>query len=99
MAKRVELLKEIVPGLERISVILDMSNASEPPQWMQAQTAAQSLGLRSQLFDIRKREDFKPAFDTASRQPGNALVFSLDTLPQAIAPMIVDLAAPHTLHA
>ncbi len=99
MAKRVELLKEIVPGLERISVILDMSNASEPPQWMQAQTAAQSLGLRSQLFDIRKREDFKPAFDTASRQRGNALVFSIDTVTQANSQMIVDLAAQHRLPA
>jgi putative ABC transport system substrate-binding protein len=99
MAKRVELLKEIVPGLERISVILDMSNASEPPQWMQAQNAAQSLGLRSQLFDVRKREDFEPAFDTASRQRGNALVFSIDTVTQANSQMIVDLAAQYRLPA
>jgi putative tryptophan/tyrosine transport system substrate-binding protein len=99
MSKRVELLKEVVPGLERISVLLDMSNASEPPQWMMAQTAAQSLGLRSELFDIRKRDDFKPAFDMASRQRGNALVFSIDTVTQGSSQLIVDLAAQHRLPA
>jgi putative tryptophan/tyrosine transport system substrate-binding protein len=99
MPKRVELLKEVVPGLERISVFLDMSNASEPPQWMMAQTAAQSLGLRSELFDIRKRDDFKPAFDMASRQRGNALVFSIDTVTQGSSQLIVDLAAQHRLPA
>jgi putative ABC transport system substrate-binding protein len=99
MPKRVELLKEIVPGLERISVLLDMSNASEPPQWMLARTAAQSLGLQSQLFDIRKHDDFRPAFDMASRQRGNALVFSIDTVTQGNSQLIVDLAAQHRLPA
>jgi putative tryptophan/tyrosine transport system substrate-binding protein len=99
MPKRIELLKEAVPGLERISVLLDMSNASEPPQWVMAQTAAQSLGLRSDLFDIRKRDDFKPAFDMASRQRGNALVFSIDTVTQGSSQLIVDLAAQHRLPA
>jgi putative ABC transport system substrate-binding protein len=99
MAKRVELLKETVPRLERISVLLDMSNASEPPQWMVAQTASQSLGLPSQLFDIRKHDDLQPAFDMASRQRGNALVFSIDTVIQANSQFIVDLAAQHRLPA
>jgi len=89
----------IVPRLERISVLLDMSNASEPPQWMVAQTASQSLGLPSQLFDIRKHDDLQPAFDMASRQRGNALVFSIDTVIQANSQFIVDLAAQHRLPA
>jgi putative tryptophan/tyrosine transport system substrate-binding protein len=99
IAKRVELLKEIVPGLERVSVMLDMSNASEPPQWMQAERAAQSLGLQSQLFDIRKREDIEPALETAGKQRGNALVTSIDTVTQAYSQTIVDLAAQHRLPA
>ena len=73
--------------------------ASKPPQWMQAQTAAQSLGLRSQLFDIRKQGDFEPAFDMASKQRGNGLVFSIDTVLQANAQLIVHLAAQHRLPA
>jgi putative ABC transport system substrate-binding protein len=97
IAKRVELLKEIVPGLERISVLVDMSNASEPPQWIQAQKAAQSLGLQSQLFDIRKREDLEPAFEMASKQRGNGLVLSIDTVTQANSQTIVNLAAQHRL--
>jgi len=99
IAKRIELLKEIVPGLERVSVMLDMSNASEPPQWMQAENAAQSLGLQSQLFDIRNREDIEPALETASKQRGNALVWSIDTVTQANSQTIVELAAQHRLPA
>jgi len=99
IAKRVELLKEIVPGLERVSVMLDMSNASQPPQWVEAEKAAQSLGLQSRLFDIRKREDIGPAIETASKQHGNALVSSIDTITQANSQTIVDLAAQHRLPA
>ena len=99
IAKRIELLKEIVPGLEHISVLLDMSNASEPPQWLEAQKAAQSLGLQSRLFDIRKYEELKPAFETASKQHGNALVLSIDTVTQANSKTIVGLAAQHRLPA
>jgi putative ABC transport system substrate-binding protein len=98
-AKRVELLRELVPGAARIAALLNMSNPNSPPQWKEVERAARSLGLQAQLLDVRKSEDLGPAFDGAIRQRADALVVALETLTQANQRVIVDLAAKHRLPA
>jgi putative tryptophan/tyrosine transport system substrate-binding protein len=82
-AKRVALLKETVPTVARLAALFNMSNPSIPPQWKEVETAARSLGIHPQLFDVRKPEDLGPAFDGAIRQRADALMVGLDTLTQA----------------
>jgi len=97
--KRVELLSELVPRATRIAVLFNMSNPAIPRQWREVETAARSLGLQTQLLDVRRAEDLRPAFDAATRQRADALVVGLETLTLANAPLIVDLAAKHRLPA
>ena len=61
--------------------------------------AARALGVETQLLDVRKPEDLRPAFDAAIRQHAGALVVGLDGLTQANRQLIVDLAAKHRLPA
>ena len=98
-AKRVELLRELVPGAARIAAIFNMSNPSFPPQWKEVERGARSLGIQPQLLDVRKPDDLGRAFDTATRQRADALVVGLDTLTQANYRLIVELAAKHRLPA
>ena len=98
-AKRVELLRELVPRAARIAALFHMSNPAVPPQWKEVETAARSLGIQPQLLDVRKREDLGPAFEGAIRQRADALVVGLDTLMQANQRLIVDLAAKRRLPA
>jgi putative ABC transport system substrate-binding protein len=98
-AKRVELLRELLPKASRIAALFNMSNPSLPPAWKEIETAARSLGIQPQLLDVRKPEDLGPAFDGAVRQRADALVVGLDTLTQASQRLIVDLAARHRLPA
>ncbi len=98
-AKRVELLRELLPRASRISALFNMSNPSLPPAWKEIETAARSLGMQPQLLDVRKPEDLGPAFDGAVRRRTDALVVGLDTLTQASQRLIVDLAAKHRLPA
>ena len=98
-AKRVELLRELLPRASRISALFNMSNPSLPPAWKEIETAARSLGFQPQLLDVRKPEDLGPAFDGAVRRRTDALVVGLDTLTQASQRLIVDLAAKHRLPA
>jgi putative ABC transport system substrate-binding protein len=98
-AKRVGLLKELVPGAVRLAALINMSNPASPPQWKEVERATRSLGLHAQLLDVRKREDLGPAFDGAIRQRADALVVGLETLTQANQRLIVDLAAKHRLPA
>jgi putative ABC transport system substrate-binding protein len=98
-AKRVELLREMVPGVARIAVLLNMSNAAAPPAWKETERAARSMGVQVQLFDVRRAEDFERAFEAAVKQRANALVVGQDGLIQANGKHIVELAVMHRLPA
>ena len=98
-AKRVELLRELVPGAARLAALFNMSNPAVPPQWKEIEMVARSLGIQPHLLDVRTPEDLGPAFDGAIRQRADALVVGLDTLTQANQRLIVDLAAKHRLPA
>jgi putative ABC transport system substrate-binding protein len=97
--KRLELLREIVPGVSRIAVLFVMSNPAEALQWKETEIAASSLRVQLQLLDVRKAGDFGRAFDAAITQRAGALVVGLDTLTQVNHRPIVDLAAKHRLPA
>src|SRR6266508_4142099 len=56
-AKRIELLKELVPRLSRIALLHNMGNPAAPPEWEETKIAARSLGLRTELLDVRSQDD------------------------------------------
>jgi putative ABC transport system substrate-binding protein len=58
-AKRVELLREVVPGLHRLALL--PSPVSSVVSEVQA--AARTLGLEVLIFELRRAEDIAPAFD------------------------------------
>jgi putative tryptophan/tyrosine transport system substrate-binding protein len=98
-AKRVQLLRDLVPRAARIAALFNMSNPAIPPQWKEVETAARSLNLQPQLLDVRKPEDLGPAFDAATRHRADMLVVGLETLTLTSQQTIVDLAARHRLPA
>jgi putative ABC transport system substrate-binding protein len=98
-AKRVELLKELVPRAVRLAALFNMSNPSIPQAWKEVETSARYLWINPQLLDVRKAEDLGSAFDGAIRQRADVLVVGLDSLTQANQGIIVDLAAKHRLPA
>ena len=61
--KRIELLREAVPGLRRLAI---MGNASNPVivlEMGEFQAAASTLGLGAAMLEIRRAEDIAPTFD------------------------------------
>ena len=71
--KRLELLKELVPGIARVALLDNMSNGSVPAQWDETKLAAQKFGIEALLFDVRKPEDIPPAFAAAVDKRVDAL--------------------------
>ena len=96
-AKRVELLKELLPKLTRIAGLFNMGNPVLPIQWSVAERAARSLGMQPQLLDVRRPEELARAFDTAAKEHAEAMVVALDGLTQANLQLIAELAAKHRL--
>jgi len=97
VGKRLGLLKEAIPGIARIAVVLNLSSPTLVTQRKQIEVAARSLGVQPQFLDVRKPEDLGRAFDTAIKQGADAVHVSLDTLTQTHLGRIVDLAAKHRL--
>ena len=62
--KRIELLREVLPGLRRLAIIANMGAPSSVLEAAEAQAAARKLGLEVDVLEIRQAEDIAPAFGT-----------------------------------
>ncbi len=60
--KRVELLREVVPGLRRMAILANVGIANAALEIGEVETAARTLGLEVATSEIRKAEDIAPAF-------------------------------------
>ncbi len=98
-AKRVELTKEMLPGVSRIGYLGNLSNRLETTQSDELQRAARILGLEVERLDVPSAAVIGRAFDAAvARQVGAILVLN-DTITQTNRQLIVDLAARYRLPA
>jgi ABC-type uncharacterized transport system substrate-binding protein len=78
--KRLELLKECVPGLVRVAALWNAANPVKVLDWQQTQAAATAMGLEIQSLEVRKPGDFNTAFDLAMKTRANAIVVFGDGL-------------------
>ena len=61
-AKRLELLREVVPSLHRLAIVANVGNPYAILELSEIQGAARALGLEAATFEIRRAEDVAPAF-------------------------------------
>ena len=61
--KRLELLREVVPGLRRLAIMVNPGASAAILEINEAQAAAKMLGLDIAAFEIRRAEDIVPAFE------------------------------------
>jgi putative ABC transport system substrate-binding protein len=61
-AKRLELLREIVPHLRRLAMLINIGNPSLQPEIGEVQAAARKLGMEVNPFEIRRVEDIAAGF-------------------------------------
>ena len=60
--KRLQLLREVVPGLRRVAILVNVDNPASLRELDQVQAAARTLGLETATLEIRQAEDIAPAF-------------------------------------
>ena len=80
--KRLELLREIVPGLRRLAIMFDGGYAAAMRENNRTHAAARILGLDVVPHAIRRAEDIAPAFETIKSQ-ADALYVAVDALVNA----------------
>ena len=95
--KRLQLLKDFVPNLSRVTGFSDPTTGGS--QVAMAEEAARSLGLKLEIADLRQRDDVAKAFRAARNSDAQAIkVFSSPFL-AALHREIIDLAAEYRLPA
>jgi len=94
-AKRLELLKEAIPGIARVGLLANGSNPVFATLTKQTEAAARSLRIELLVLDVRKPEQLARAFDSAVRQRIDALHISIDAFVLENFRKIVELAAKH----
>jgi len=77
--KRLELLRQVVPGLSRVAIMGNVGNPVVVLELGEAQAAVGSLGLEVDSLEIRRAEDIAPAFEALKGRAG-ALYVCTDAL-------------------
>ncbi len=62
--KRIELLREVVPGIRRLAIIGNVGAPTTLLEIAAAQEAARKLGIEVDVLEIRRAEEIVPAFGT-----------------------------------
>jgi putative tryptophan/tyrosine transport system substrate-binding protein len=63
-SKRLEILREVVPGLHRPAILANVANSGARLEFEAAQAAAHTLSLNPITLEVRRGEDIQPAIDS-----------------------------------
>jgi putative ABC transport system substrate-binding protein len=96
-AKRLALLKEVIPEVSRVAVLSNPTNPSNAPQIKDTKAAAKALGVELHLLQVRSPQDLESAFQAAARGRAGALITLDDLFIYAHRTRIVALAATSRL--
>lgn len=94
-AKRLQILKEIAPGIARVAVIWNPDHVD--PEYRETQAAGRVLGVRVQSLEVRRAADFEAAFQAAAAERAEALIVVSSRLMTFNRQRVLDFAARQRL--
>ena len=95
--KRLELLKEAVPGISRVGVLANPATPATARGLKQVEGAALALRVKLHVLEARERQEIDAAFAAMARGRVEALLLLTDPMFFAQRGRIVELAAKHRL--
>jgi putative tryptophan/tyrosine transport system substrate-binding protein len=97
MAKRLELMKDTIPHIKRVGVLVKADNPLFAATLPVMQRAAETLKIELQQFDARVPGDFAPAIAAMARDRVEGIVIQEDAVYLTNLKQIVDLATRQSL--
>lgn len=99
VAKRLQLLRELVPSVRAVGLLVNPKNPSAPSDVEDVRTAARALGLELLTANTSSQAEFAPAFASFAERRAGALLVLPDPAFFSQRAAIVALAARHALPA
>jgi putative ABC transport system substrate-binding protein len=98
LAKRLELLRELVPAAKNVAVFVNPANAARAAtQEKEIAAAARALGMQARLFETANGNDINAAFATIARERPDALFVSADPIFVGRRVQLANLASRHAI--
>jgi putative tryptophan/tyrosine transport system substrate-binding protein len=69
-SKRLELLREVLPGLRRLAIMANVGYPAAVLESGEVQAAARTLGIEVGMLEIRRAEDIAPALEADRKESG-----------------------------
>jgi putative ABC transport system substrate-binding protein len=98
-AKRLELLRELVPSAKIVGLLVNPANPTSEFQTTDTQAAARALGIELVIRNARGESDIYSAFESLAQERVNAVIIGTDQLFTSRRDQLVALAARHALPA
>jgi putative tryptophan/tyrosine transport system substrate-binding protein len=95
--KRLELLKEIIPGISRVAVLANVENVDRQKSIKEIESVARSLRVQLQMLNVKKPEEIKNAFSAMASGKVSALTVLTQGMFVLNRAGIVELAAKRRL--
>ena len=92
-AKRLELLRQMLPRARRIAALYNPDDPSKAIQVRETEAAARALGMTVQVNGVRDGADFEGAFQTIGRERAEALVVLGEPLTMFYRARIIEFAS------
>ena len=99
MAKRLELLRTLVPGAVKIAALVDPAIPPIETMLRELDAAAGAMKLQLQILNVSTSTEINAAFDTLSRDRPDALFVGSGFLFNARRVQLVNLASRHAIPA
>jgi putative ABC transport system substrate-binding protein len=96
-SKRIQLLKEIVPTIQRVAIIGNAKNASSASDMRAAEAAAKLIGLQVHAVGVDSSERLESGLQEIVNERPDGIVVVLDTLIFAHAERIAEIALRNRL--
>jgi putative ABC transport system substrate-binding protein len=98
-AKRLELVRELVPTATRVSVLVNPTGPNSESTLRDAQSAARTIGLEIQVLNAGTSREINAAFATFVRERPDALFIDIDPFFTSRRVQLVHLASHHRMPA
>jgi putative ABC transport system substrate-binding protein len=98
-AKRLELLRAMVPGAARVAVLVNPTNPALETTVRDVEAAARAMGLQIQVFNASTSGEINAAFASFARERPDAVFVQLDVFLNSRRAQLVNLASRHALPA
>jgi putative ABC transport system substrate-binding protein len=96
VAKRLGLLRELLPGAARIAVLVNPANATNTETTLrEVETTARAIGLELEILRASTRDDIDQAFATLARRRADALFVGPDSFFNSRRVQLTTLATRH----